>query len=578
MQSCLGIAIGNKIIKYAKVEKANEKFNIVSYGIRFYDELELQSTIRQIVLETGSNNVPISINVRGEKYYYFDIFGMGNANYVKEAIDTEFGSFCTQNKLIENEYVGRSTYTQDIINTDQDKVIYTYVKKSDLAELYNQFSDVRLTTVVPMPTTIQNIARIEKGKNFLIVDLDDKTTITTIINQHVYNVDSLNTGLKEAIDRINTKENSYSKTYDVLKNMSIYTNAMSEANYNMPSSEYLQYVVPSLFKISQELQDIVRNYNRIDKIYLTGIGTVINNVDLYFQEYFQNSKVEILKPFFIEDDDSSKVNIKDYIEVNPAIALAIQGLGYGIDSLNFRENDILKSIRGFLNLDFSSAMDKIKKSFSNKKNSPKTESTQNSGKLNRLKGKIKVPKIDMNFSGSFDGTEIALMRDCIVILIAIIVFCVGSTMISKQIESKNQEVADILADTNQQINLANADDSKILQKTSDYQRYKTNLENTSSIIEVKRSRKNQITNLLLKLVDQIPKEVTLDSIKQTEQTQNGQTTEHIEIKAHSKKYEQLAYFKAKLKNTGTLDNVLSTEATKSGENISITISGDLKSY
>ena len=567
MQSCLGIAIGNKIIKYAKVEKANEKFNIISYGIRFYDELELQSTIKQIVLETGSNNVPVSINIRDEKYYYFDIFGMGNSSYVKEAINTEFGNYCSQNKLIENEYVGRSTYTKDVINTDQDKVIYTYVKKNELAELYNQFSGIRLTTVVPMPTTIQNIARIEKGKNLLIVDLDDKTTITTIINQHVYNVDLLSTGLKEAIDRINTKENSYSKTYDVLKNMSIYTNAMSASDYNLSSSEYLQYVVPSLFKINQELQDIAKNYNRIDKIYLTGIGTVINNVDLYFQEYFQNTKVEILKPFFIEEDDSSKVNIKDYIEVNPAIALAIQGLGYGIDSLNFRQNDTWQQIKNFLNFDLSTLKDKIK-----------IKSSNDSGKPNKLAEKIKLPKIDMSFSGSFDGTEIALIRDCIVILIAIIIFCIGSTMVSKQIEAKNQEVDDILTDTNQQISLANSDDSKIQQKTSDYQRYKTNLENTSSIIEVKRSRKNQITNLLLKLVDQIPKEVTLDSIKQTEQTQNGQTTEHIEIKAHSKKYEQLAYFKAKLKNTGTLDNVLSTEATKSGENISITISGDLKSY
>ena len=32
MQSCLGIAIGNKIIKYAKVEKANEKLYFCDYN------------------------------------------------------------------------------------------------------------------------------------------------------------------------------------------------------------------------------------------------------------------------------------------------------------------------------------------------------------------------------------------------------------------------------------------------------------------------------------------------------------------------------------------------------------------
>ena len=36
----------------------------------------------------------------------------------------------------------------------------------------------------------------------------------------------------------------------------------------------------------------------VTKIYLTGAGTVINNLDLYFQEYMINTKCEILRPYF----------------------------------------------------------------------------------------------------------------------------------------------------------------------------------------------------------------------------------------------------------------------------------------
>ena len=53
---------------------------------------------------------------------------------------------------------------------------------------------------------------------------------------------------------------------------------------------------------------------------LFGIG----NIDIYFQEYFRDVQCEILKPGFI--NSNSKINIKDYIEVNSAISLGVQGL------------------------------------------------------------------------------------------------------------------------------------------------------------------------------------------------------------------------------------------------------------
>ena len=54
----------------------------------------------------------------------------------------------------------------------------------------------------------------------------------------------------------------------------------------------------------------------------------VNNIDLYFQEFFQIEKCEVLKPYFVTEN--IKINVKDYIEVNSAIAVAMQGLGYGI--------------------------------------------------------------------------------------------------------------------------------------------------------------------------------------------------------------------------------------------------------
>ena len=70
---------------------------------------------------------------------------------------------------------------------------------------------------------------------------------------------------------------------------------------------------------------IANNGIDIDNIYLTGTGIVINNLDLLFQENFIDKKCEILMPSFVEKTNV-KINIKDYIEVNSAIALALQCL------------------------------------------------------------------------------------------------------------------------------------------------------------------------------------------------------------------------------------------------------------
>jgi hypothetical protein len=156
------------------------------------------------------------------------------------------------------------------------------------------FKNVRLESATPITTTLPNLIKVEKEKNILIVNLEKNTSITTIINQSIYNVDIIQEGMGEILEKINEKENSYSKSYEVCKNTTIYT--METAIEDTTNTENLQYIVPVLYKVVEEIKRIKENYKKIDEIYLTGMGTVINNVDLYFKEYFRESKVEILKP------------------------------------------------------------------------------------------------------------------------------------------------------------------------------------------------------------------------------------------------------------------------------------------
>ena len=66
----------------------------------------------------------------------------------------------------------------------------------------------------------------------------------------------------------------------------------------------------------------------------------------------------------------------------------------------------------------------------------------------------------------------------------------------------------------------------------------------------------------------IPKEVQLTSIENTANT-------HITIKAKSPKYEQIAFFKTKIKTEGVLKDVVSDTGTMQSGYINVTIEGEL---
>ena len=545
MQESLGISISNQVIKYAKVTKNNDQLDVASFGVKFYDNLERD--LQQIISETNSSNIPICIDTHNEKVNYFSVFGLLSKNDTKKSIATEYESMCADNHMNSNAYEGKYLIVNDVNNKDRNKVIYFTESKTDIEERLSWFKNQKVHSLTPLPTSICNIMQAQKGENILIVNIDEKTTVTTILNQRIYNIDMIPAGMGEVIDKINERENSYSKAYEACKNTTIYT--METTATDDPNNKYLSFIIPTLFNIVQEVKKIKDQHNKIDKIYLTGLGTAINNIDLYFQEYFNDSKCEILKPYFAINN--SKINIKDYIEVNSAIALAMEGLDYGLKDLNFRTSNWKENLNTLLHSD-------IKNLKKNTKSSKKTSFS-----------------FDTNMKGPLKPTEIWLVRCCTTVLMIVVIYSVCSILLGKQLEEKTAQAQGVIDDTTSQINKLNSNESSINRKISDFERVTTNLQNASSSIALKQGRKNEIPTLLNQIVYTIPKNVQLTSIKDTETEVDGETKQHISIVAQSKQYEQLAYFKAKLSNSGYLLNVTSTEGTKTGEYVVVTIEGDL---
>ena len=543
MASCLGMYIENNLIKYAKVTKERENLKVDSFGVKFYDQIG--PAINQIISETYSYKTPISINLSEETYQYFYFFNLLNKTDLKRAIDTEFESYCYDKGYNRNALETRYALMPDMQDNEKIKAIYMSVNKAEINKRAQEFNGNAISYILPLPMSIPSIADIKEKDNIAIVNIEESTTVTTILKNQIYNIDKIEEGMGPILETISAKENSYAKAYEICKNTTIYTmegRELLQEEENM----YLEDIMPTLYSIIQKVQEIVDNsLERIDKIYITGTGCVINNIDLYFQEYFNNVKCEILKPYFIPDN--VKINMKDYIEVNSAISLAMQGLGYGIKGINFRNPTVYDKLPEWLKMNKNSNNPKDKKSI-----------------------KIGNFSISNDWNAKLDGGEKVLLRTAITLLSFVVIYSGLAVFISKETENKIQEVSSLQKDTEAQISLAGADIQKLNNRASDYKQRTESLKSYREQINANMKAKNEIPFLLTKIEGVIPKGVTITSIENT-------TGSHIVINAQSAYYDLLGFFKGSIISEGVLSpsTVVSTSGEKQSGIIRVVIEGDL---
>ena len=541
MASCLGLYIEENIIKYAKVSKDNDIIKIDSFGIKFYDRLA--EAIEQVISETYSYKTPISINSANEMYNYFHVFNLLTKKDRHSYIKTEFESLCYEKELNVDVFETRYVLVNDLEDKEKVKAIHIAINKGEIVRKSELLEKYKLTSISPIALDISNLLDVGKGssaENIAIVNIEDKTTVTTIVDHSIYDVITIDEGTKDILDKIDKKENSYSKAYEICKNSTIYTTEGKELQYE--ENVYLDDIMPTLYNIVGQVKKILNDsLNKIDKIYISGTASVINNIDIYFQEYLEDVKCEILRPYFLRTV-GTEINIKDYIEVNSAIALALQGLGEGLGGINFRKESISDKLPEWLNVEVGS--------------SSKTS--------NPLFGKVDLKN---DFKDTLTRVEKDLIRGVTGLLLLIIIYGTFSGILSNQIKNKVAETEDAKAKLQTQIVAVNADKGKIDQKASDYDKLVAGLEEKSNSETEAKRLKFSVPTLLNKVMYVIPINVQLTSI-----TNSGTK---VTIVAQSDKYEQLGIFVAKLKQDGILTNVVTDRSQKQNEIVTVTIEGEL---
>lgn len=524
MASCLGIYLDKNLIKYAKVKKKyNNSYRVEAFKVDVFENME--DAIEKAISETNSYKIPISINISNEFYNYFEVYSELDKKDIIKSLEIEFEKVCSKEKIDKNLVESRYLLTENKSDFEKYNAIYVSASKEETKKIYELLSDYKLYTMAPVATSITNLVD-SQDNNIAILNIENDVKITTVIDGQIEKIYTLDSSIFEAAEKINEQEMSWRKTYDIFKNITIYNHEVKLLTEN--ENEYIDIVMPALEKIITESKKIFEKYkNNIKKVYISGMGATINNIDLYFQDIL-NIDCEILKPFFI-DFDELKLPIKEYIEVNSAIALALDGLDFINKDLNFAQTSTIDNLENIV----SSASD------------------------------FNIKDWKEYIKGPYDIYEKLFLRLGASLLIAIICFLIFSGNIGRSINKQTKTLEDKLTQINSKIEDM---DKQIYLLKNNISIYDAII-NNKSVEKPRVISKDSIPNLLNKIMFIIPGDVQLTLIKNTE-------GRHVEIEAISSDKTELQNFYEVIKSDGMLSNIKITDI-NSENSFKVLIEGDI---
>lgn len=201
MLSCLGIYVDKNLIKYARVRKNKDNFKVEAFNVEVFEDLEF--ALKKVINETNSNKIPISINISDELYNYFEVFSVLEKKDITRSLDIEFEMLCDKKGYDKKQLDSRYILMENKNNYDKYNSLYISANKNELDKKVKILSDYRLVSMTPVSTSITNLIHTRNSENIAIINIENETKITTVIDGQISRVDVLSTGIDEVAQKIN---------------------------------------------------------------------------------------------------------------------------------------------------------------------------------------------------------------------------------------------------------------------------------------------------------------------------------------------------------------------------------------
>lgn len=593
MASCLGIYFSENMIKYAKlVMDGNGNVRLDHYGTRIARGGK-KDIIDNILDETSSREIPVVTNLIVEELIDVAIFDQAQeSKYSPEIMKMEFETWCENNQKNSEKYDYVYKLSEYRTSENKHNGVLCVSTKDEIAES-SQLNDVKAASVYPYRLMYTNLAP-DDIQSYVIVNFDEKVSIETVINRKMFDFKICDSGMGRLLDAFEQRLGSFQKAYSACKQLNVYTEGESGND-----QELEKIAEPLLQEILRDVASVVEaNKDTISRVYITGLGTVFNNIDVLLTEYLE-VKTEILKPNFLQDTTDVR-SVSEMLETTSAMVMAYNYMKGSNTFLNYLHNT--KKAEKKANI-FAGLSEKLKGiSFKKEKKEKvpkeqvKKQPVEKGGFNNKYdtegrgdfgseakREKVRFGKADKggkNESVEKDFTLPTVESDTVMNGLTILATLTGIALVAyatftaiytkttnKMIDDVNTKIKALETETSK----VNSDTQYINSNAKEYTDITSDVELLVSQIEsgqIGKISTYNVATFLQKIIKVIPKNITLDTVKSDD-------NKHVKITMYSSKYSDLGYFVAQLKLQGILNNVEVTNVDNTSQKVTIEIGGEL---
>lgn len=533
MGSCLGVYLGDKIIKFAKLiqDDKTKRISLDSYGTKYMSDND-ESAILEIINQTGSQNLPLSINIKNYHRTQAELLKQLSKGDMQNVLELEMVDYASNNSLNEKTIEHREILMDSQNSNDNYTADIAITEKGNINKYQENEMFSKLVGLYPTEYILKNL--VQNSSNYIILNVDEKTQLISVVGGKINRLIDLDLSMSDILNKIAEQEGSYEKAIEICRSINVLAD---DENVSIDIEKIIEPVIQDLLnRIKTKLDESKVKYERM---YLNGLINLFINIDMLFEQFF-GITTEKLKPYFLKADETS-LNIAEIVETNEAISLALEGIEKKYSKVNFLVRSESKS-------SFSSIF--------KKKISVKTMSRNSS--------------FGSGLSVDKDKIESGLLIANIAAATVLVGYVGFSSVYSMEMDKFGKKLANDIA----ALSILNKDassDKDYVQAEAD--KYRSYNEYISDSLEKIREGKigkystYNVANFMQKVAKYIPTNVVLQSI-------SSDDNKSVTIVASSTSYAELGYFISQLKLQGILENI-KTGKVETGNTITVTIGGDL---
>ena len=201
MGACLGVYLGEKIIKYAKLEQdeKTKKISLNSYGTK-YVWGKKEDELIELISQTGSDNTAVCLNIQDTYKLETEVLKQLKKSDVQSVISLEVSDSAIQRGINEKTVDHRYTLIDSKVSASNAHAIIEVANKSDITRYTENPNIKNLVGLYPEEHILNRITT--QPNNYILLNVDEETTMIFVSDNIPVMSRKIDVSMKSILDAL----------------------------------------------------------------------------------------------------------------------------------------------------------------------------------------------------------------------------------------------------------------------------------------------------------------------------------------------------------------------------------------